>query len=215
MSDKDNSSQDNRDQTHDIRESIIEIEKRLLKLTSIQTILSVAAVFTGVIALYAALTESYAVRKQTAASVWPYVQTVVRDTNNSESAYIMISLDNVGVGPARMHGARVRYKGEYIQDWDSFIHRLDGEAELGVTYGKSDVQDRVLAPQESLTIFQTENAELARRLQDAINQGDLGLSYCYCSIFDDCWLKPLPDREGKQNTQAVEQCPSSMRDSQL
>ena len=208
MSDTENKKNDESSKEDDIRESIVDIENRLLKLTFIQTILSIAAVFTGLIALYAALTESYAVRKQTAASVWPYVQTVISDTNNSQSAYIRISLNNVGVGPAKMHGVLLQYKGNYINDWDSFVRKFDDKAELGVTYGKSDVHDRVLAPQESLILFQTEKYELAQSFQTAIHEGALGLSYCYCSIFDNCWLKPLPDIEGKQIIQSIDQCPS-------
>ena len=214
MSNKKNKNQDETQQ-QDIRETIIEIEKRFLKLTSIQTILSVAAVFTGAIALYAALTESYAVRKQTTASVWPYVQTVINDNISDESAYMKISLNNVGVGPAKMQGVLLRYKGENVGDWDSFVRKLDDKAELGVTYGKSDVHDRVLAPQESLILFQTDQPNLVQLLQNSINQGALGLTYCYCSIFDDCWTQPLPDKEGKQKTQAIEQCPNFNNNSSL
>lgn len=215
MNDTEHKNQDEDSQSIDVRESIIEIENRFLKLASIQTILSVAAVFTGAIALYAALTESHAVRKQTAASVWPYVQTVINDTNTSESAYIKISLDNVGVGPAKMQGVLLNYKGEFMRDWDSFIRKFDDQAALGVTYGKSDVYDRVLAPDESLVIFQTSDRELAQRLQATIYQGELELSYCYCSIFDDCWLKPLPDSEGQQKIQPIDQCPVNADDNFL
>lgn len=199
----------------DIRETIIEIEKRFLKLTSIQTVLSVAAVFTGLIALYAALTESQAVRKQTTASVWPYVQTVINDNNNGESAYMKISLNNVGVGPAKMQGVSLKYKGDFIESWDSFVRNLDDQAELGVTYGKSDVQDRVLAPQESLILFQTDKPKLVQLLQNSINQGELQLTYCYCSIFDDCWIQPLPDSEGQQIKQTIEKCPDPGKERSL
>lgn len=193
----------------DARESIIEIEKRFLKLASIQTVLSVAAVFTGAIALYAALTESHAVRKQTAASVWPYIQTTINDSSTQDSAYITISLSNVGVGPAKIQGVLLQYKGEYIASWQSFVELFDAKAELGVTYGKSDVQDRVLAPQESLTIFNTDESNLAHGIQDALYQGDLAISYCYCSIFEDCWLKPFPGSGGEQTTHTVEECPTA------
>lgn len=208
MNDSNNESQNTPPEPRDIRDSIIEIEKRLLKLASIQTVLSVAAVFTGVIALFAALTESHAVRKQTAGSVWPYVQTVIQDTINEESAYIKISLNNVGVGPAKMQGLLFNYKGQEISDWASFVRQFEKDATLGVDYGKSDVRDRVLAPEESLLIFQTHKYDLAQSFQNAIAEGELSLSYCYCSIFDECWLKPFPDAAGLQETQPVKQCPS-------
>lgn len=209
MSDLVNGNEKESSETRDLKESMIEIENRFLKIASIQTILSVAAVFTGVIALYAALVESHAVRKQTTASVWPYIQTITRDNDNGEAAYVRISLNNVGVGPAKMQHLRVQYQGETIKDWQTFISQLDSTAQLGISYGKSDVKDRVLAPKESLLLFQTDEYNLAQLLQKAIAQDDLTISYCYCSIFDDCWLKPLPDAAGSQTIQEVDQCPSN------
>ena len=55
------------------------IERSFLRLTFWQTLLSLAGVFTGAVALYAALNESQAVRQQTAATVWPYVQYTIND----------------------------------------------------------------------------------------------------------------------------------------
>lgn len=213
MSEKDQNKQHEDIEYQNIKESMVEIEKRFLRLASIQTILSVAAVFTGVIALYAALTESYAVRKQTAASVWPYVQTVISDTKSVDEAFIEITLSNVGVGPARMHGVMLQYKRGDVESWDSFVKQFDDQALLGVTYGKSDVHDRVLAPQESLIIFQNNEYQLAQQIQTAIERSELVLSYC--SIFDDCWLKPFPDNEGNQAIEKVEQCDGSGTDYSL
>jgi len=194
-------------QLTDIKESVTQIEKRFLRLTLFQTILSVAAVLTGIIALYAALTESYEVRKQTAASVWPYVQLTQNDTDTSKKAFVKISLDNVGVGPARMISGVVRYQGEYMRNWQDIINKLDSKAILGETYGKSSVSHRVLAPGESLVIFQTHESKLARLFQNALYKGELELSYCYCSIFDDCWIKPLANSKVEPKIELVEQCP--------
>ncbi|BFM09654.1 hypothetical protein [Halioxenophilus aromaticivorans] len=209
MSDSANKHEDQTIDTRDLKESMIEIESRFLKIASIQTILSVAAVFTGVIALYAALVESHAVRKQTTASVWPYVQAITRDNDNGEAAYVRISLNNVGVGPAKMQQLEVQYKGQDIGGWEPFIAQLDKTAKLGINYGKSDVQDRVLAPKETLLLFQTDEYKLAQLLQKAIANNELAISYCYCSIFDDCWLKHLPDSSGNQPIKEVDQCPTA------
>ncbi len=49
------------------------VERIFVRLTFWQTVLSVAGVFIAIVALYAALIESAAVRQQTAAAVWPFV----------------------------------------------------------------------------------------------------------------------------------------------
>lgn len=57
--------------------SLLRAEQHIIRLTFWQTILSVVGIVVAVIALYAALTESAAVRQHTAAAVWPFVQLMV------------------------------------------------------------------------------------------------------------------------------------------
>ncbi len=194
--------------SHTTVSAVADIEKRFLRLTFWQTILSVAGVFTGAVALYAALTESQAVREQTAASVWPYVQYMINDTDTGDSASFALSLENVGVGPARMQGVLVTLNGEAVRDWQSLTSALIGRsAELGAEYGKSSINRRVLAPGDSVVAFQTQYTELALKFQEAIYQGALGLTYCYCSIFDECWSTSSGSKAGDDPLHAVTQCP--------
>ena len=184
------------------------MEDKFLRLTFWQTILSVAGVFTGAVALYAALNESQAVRQQTSASVWPYVQFIINDTSDGNSATFDLSLNNVGVGPARMQGMRVTLNSEVMRDWETLTNTLipDGVT-LGVDYGKSSASRRVLAPGESLNVFYSEHKELALKLQDAVYSGDLSVSYCYCSIFDECWNLPSSVETIDVPLEAVSACP--------
>ena len=192
------------------------MEKRFLRLTFWQTILSVAGVFTGAVALYAALTESQAVRQQTAASVWPYVQFMINDTNNGDSASFALSLDNVGVGPARMRGMQLTYNDRAVRDWEELTEALlEQNAELGVVYGKSSVSRRVLGPGESIEAFQTHHTELAMKMQEAVYSGAMTLSYCYCSIFDECWSTSSSRPADEEPIEQVEACADYGRDSFL
>lgn len=192
------------------------MEKKFLRLTFWQTVLSVAGVFTGAVALVAALNESQAVRQQTSASVWPYVQFMINDTSAEDAASFELSLNNVGVGPARMQGMRVTLNDEVVRDWQSLTAILLPEgAELGVDYGKSSVSRRVLGPGESLVAFQTQHKDLALRLQDATYSGALNVSYCYCSIFDECWNLPSSADSGAELIQSLSSCPAYGADSFL
>ena len=185
------------------------MEKKFLRLTFWQTVLSVAGVFTGAVALYAALTESQAVRQQTSAAVWPYVQFMMNDTSNGDTAFFSLSLSNVGVGPARMQGARLAMNGQAVRDWQSLVELLLADnARLGVDYGKSSVSRRVLAPGESIVAVQTENTELARAMQEAVYSGALSVSYCYCSIFDECWNLPSSAANAEEIIQPIAYCPN-------
>lgn len=184
------------------------IERAFLRLTFWQTLLSLAGVFTGAVALYAALNESQAVRQQTAASVWPYMQLITYDSATEEQARFSLQFSNVGVGPARMRAMQVVVNGEAVGSWAELIaDQLEAPVHLGKDYGKSDVSRRVLAPGETVSAFQTEHRELALAMQRAIGGGEAGIRYCYCSIFDECWIKDTLEVPLDAEPARTEQCP--------
>ena len=192
-----------------IATGIADIERAFLRLTFWQTLLSLAGVFTGAVALYAALNESEAVRRQTAAAVWPYVQFMINDRDDGESAHFALSFDNVGVGPAQMRSMLLTLDGEAVTGWDAATAALLGSsAELGVQYGKSTVSQRVLAPGDSVVAFQTSDRDLALAMQRAVYGGAAVLSYCYCSIFEECWQSSSASDPGAKWVTAVDSCPT-------
>lgn len=183
------------------------IERAFLRLTFWQTLLSLAGVFTGAVALYAALNESQAVREQTAAAVWPYVQLMLNDTDDGETAHFSLSFENVGVGPARMRGVRLRLGDEVIHSWDEVTQRAMGKAaRVGVDFGRNSVSRRVIAPGESVEAFQTDDRELALAMQKAVYAGRASLEYCFCSIFDRCWTSGI-GADAVDDPTPVDQCP--------
>ncbi len=188
--------------------SIADIQRSFLRLTALQTLLSLAGVFTGAVALYAALNESQAVRQQSAASVWPYVQFMIEDRSDADSAHFSLSFDNVGVGPARMRGMQLIHRGEAVISWEAMTVALLGEAaELGSDYGQSSASRRVLAPGDSVTAFNTDRRDLALAIQRAVYRGDVALSYCYCSIFDQCWTVATPEPPAAAKEPEEGNCP--------
>jgi hypothetical protein len=80
---------------------------------------------------------------------------------------------------------------------------VDGDTGAGVN--RNFISDRVLRPDETVDVFSTTDAELARKLFGAISKPRSSLSFCYCSIFDKCWL--ADSREDLQAPKLVEACP--------
>lgn len=196
------------DENSDSGGGFASIERAFLRLTFWQTLLSLAGVFTGGVALYAALGESQAVRQQTAATVWPYVQLMVRDHLREDQAEFALDMNNVGVGPARMRDMQLLIDGRAHGDWRSVLASLLPDRKVDdLRYGRSDVSRRVLAPGESLTFFQTNEPLVVEALQEAVFGARVTLSYCYCSIFDDCWLAEIKAVGGPEPA-AVDQCPA-------
>jgi len=169
-------------------------EQRMVRLTFWQTLLSVAGALIAILALFATLRESNEVRRQTAAAVWPYIQVQMNDFDLGDTAALSLSFTNTGVGPAKVRSLRMTLDGEPVPDWPGLLTRLDQPADS--PYGRDFISQRVLAPGESVTVFQTQHPPLVRALQAAIRRPDTVLSMCYCSIFDECWQAesgPVPE----------------------
>lgn len=178
-------------------------ERIVVRLAFWQTVLSVVGAFIAVVALYAALTESEAVRRQTAAAVWPFVQVSVADFDSGEDAGFVLSFSNAGVGPALVRAVRVVIDGEPMRDWAHVVAHLGGTLDERV--GRSAISDRVLRPDRKVDLISVTDPALARRLQAAIGNPETAISYCYCSIFDDCWL--ADSRSPALSPESVAACP--------
>ena len=207
MSD-DQQSSDGRADDNATSHDLAAVERNVLRLTFWQTVLSLVGVFIGAVALYAALTESQAVRKQTSASVWPYVQLMIRDTDDGEDAWFEIALENKGVGPAKMRSVQFLLDDQALLNWSQVTETLfDQPVQVGVDYGRSSLAGRVIAPGESLIAFRTGNRDLVLKLQSEVYSGRTALNYCYCSIFDDCWLVKKWSDTPDTAPRSVEACP--------
>ena len=178
-------------------------EKRLVRLSFWQTVLSVVGVFIAVLALYAALTESQAVRQQTAAAVWPFVQLSVEDYDTGDRAGFMLSVTNSGVGPALVRSVRVVLDGQAMRDWEQVVTQLGGE--LNEQVGRSTLSDRVLSPGVRRDLITVTDQNLARQFQTMIANPENSISYCYCSIFDECWV--ADSRRQALEPTTVQSCP--------
>jgi len=203
LSEEDTETQEERPQDTNSAPMLSGTERIFVRLTFWQTVLSVAGVFIAVVALYAALTESEAVRQQTAAAVWPFVQILIADYDSGESAGFTLSFTNAGVGPARMRTVRLMIDGEPMRDWTQVVTHLGGTLDDKV--GRSFVSDRVLSPDETVDVITVTDPDLARQFQAAIADLENSISYCYCSIFDECWL--ADSRRGVLDPESVEDCP--------
>ena len=78
-------------------------------------------------------------------------------------------------------------------------------SELAPGVSRSFVRNRVLRPDETVTLIATDVADLARRLQAAAADAESSVSFCYCSIFDDCWVSG--SGAAIQTPRAVAACP--------
>jgi hypothetical protein len=178
-------------------------ERAFVRLTFWQTVLSLVGVFIAIVALYAALSESEATRKQTAAAVWPFVQLTISDHLSENRAEFGISLTNAGVGPAQMRSMRVLFGGKPLRDWH---HALELIGEEGThRLGQSFVSRRVLIPGETIDMVSTMDRVLVEKFLGTLERPGNSITYCYCSIFDECWV--VDSEKDLQTPDPVDICP--------
>ena len=178
-------------------------ERAFVRLTFWQTVLSLVGVFIAVVALYAALAESDAARKQTAAAVWPFVQLTLHDHLSEDRAEFRISMTNAGVGPARMRSMRVVLGNTPLRDWH---HAMALVGEEGThRLGQNFIGRRVLIPGESVDMVATSDRVLVEKFLDSLARPGNSITYCYCSIFDACWV--VDSEKDLQTPEPVDECP--------
>lgn len=178
-------------------------ERAFVRLTFWQTVLSLVGVFIAVVALYAALAESDAARKQTAAAVWPFVQLNLHDHLSENRAEFRISMTNAGVGPARMRSMRVLLDGVPLRDWH---HAMELIGETGThRLGQSFIGRRVLIPGEAVDMVETTDRVLVEKFLGSLARPGNSITYCYCSIFDACWV--VDSDKDLQTPEPVDKCP--------
>ncbi len=177
-----------------------------LRISVVQTILAVTGLFIGTIALYAALNEADAVRKQQQASVWPYIQfgTSNIDVKTGEPM-LQAAVTNSGIGPARIEAFRIRVHGVAQSGWPDVFEALTGERAPVMT---SYINGRVISANETVEMA-TIRGEFAEKVlaKLADDQDAIGLAACYCSVFDQCWVIDTESQKSFNKPESIKRCP--------
>lgn len=175
-------------------------ERIFVRLSILQTIIAVAGIFTGAVALYAALSEADAVRKQQAAIVLPEIVVAQSQVIGSDEGFFAWNVFNWGIGPGRVRAVRLTYQGEPVTNWNEFLTAVELS---DVSYQQSQIAGRTIPPgTDAELIFRTRDREAAVKLRSV--SPDVGIELCYCSVFDECWMMPQTFTDGPGS---VKTCP--------
>jgi hypothetical protein len=132
---------------------------------------AIIATFVGFLALCVSGYTAYMQRQQVRAAVWP-----ILEFGYSNHPDIHFTLANKGVGPAIIRHVVVKVDGQPVVDWVEALRKLVGSREP--RYSESDMSGRVLAADESLTIFTPHgpenNPNPLRQVQPALRADEQG-----------------------------------------
>ncbi|MEO0466091.1 MAG: hypothetical protein AAF216_06075 [Pseudomonadota bacterium] len=151
---------------------------------------TIVAVVLSTVAIAVSLLEVAAMRDHQKASVWPYLSV----QQSYFQSRFSLTIENKGVGPAKLESIDWRIDGEPITDLDQLILDTVGEdlAFSYDTYRTSDPANDVLASGEEVTIFSVPIRDDTMAFLRGVNNR-ITLNACYCSIYDECWSVALSE----------------------
>lgn len=182
------------------------VEKLTLRMSVIQTAIAVTGFFVAIIALYAALNEADAVRKQQQASVWPNMEYHQSFRRVPGDEALEITLINSGIGPARIGMIEFFGDGQPLKSWDDVVMFVAEQTDFG--YNNESVAGRVIRAGDEISIFSisTRSAgnEAVAAFLEAAGQQRITGRLCYCSVFAECWMLQSHARD----PEPIQSCPA-------
>ncbi len=188
-------------------------ERIFVRINVLQAVLAIAGLFTGAVALYAALSEADAVRKQQQAAVWPHIRVVDMNIGRPGEERFDVIVGNRGIGPARIKSATLTVDGKRVKSWYEVIDTLADGAEYGIS--NYPIAGEVLAPGEDIVTVSVEakyaSIDIVKAFRDLVRARRGNLQICYCSVFDECWRSDALSRM----TTPVDACPEQAADESI
>jgi hypothetical protein len=172
------------------------------------TVLAWSAMALSAISAFGVIWQTKVATDQREAAVWPYVQAF--PNRNSREPMFGISLVNVGVGPALIRYFSVRVDDKPVRSWREFLAAMSEEERVRQAYfGDGVLQGSgwVLAPNAPLFAFRTSAPEAVNAL-DGPAWKRIDVAFCYCSVFDRCWLSAWAVSKREDDPTPVRSCPS-------
>jgi hypothetical protein len=125
------------------------------------------------------------------ASAWPFID---YSTGNFDSGknVVSMSIDNDGIGPAKIETFELKWKGRSYRDAPAFLEACCGyDHRPGDGLQFSMVSGRVMRPGSRTQFLYLPRPPGFSRSWDSLNAArlshNLEVNVCYCSVFDECW----------------------------
>lgn len=164
---------------------------------------SVLALAVSVFALAIGTWQTRLMQSQARAGVWPYLSIGYTYTNNVDSNAFIWTIDNNGVGPARVQSVTVGVDGKRMRNWDEVLSALGTpkRPSMATTSFAGSVIPPSTNRETTIAAIRVNDRELGLLFKNAIERFQMDI--CYCSVYDDCWVAHWQ----RWQVDAVDRCP--------
>lgn len=127
-------------------------------------------------------------QSQQKSSVLPYLVENVNMSINGEEGTYSYTLENKGIGPAKITSAVLSFNEKEIEDYFAFLEELKIIFPSGIDFGLSyhPPKDYFLSPKEKIKIIEFQFPEFSKDIS-ILQKLKFNFEICYCSIYEDCW----------------------------
>ena len=148
------------------------------------------AIVVSLISLGVALSANRTQERLLAASVWPSLEFGTGNRDDDGRDVIRLEIGNNGVGPARLRGVQVQYRGESAPNAVALLKLCCGLGDDPVNTVTSGTRGRTLKAGDTITLLMLYREVSAKDLWERFNRErfDVTIRACYCSVLDDCWI---------------------------
>jgi hypothetical protein len=181
---------------------------RWLELT-----IAITALVTSVSSIVIAVQHGHTMEKLVQANSIPYLESGFSTATPEGARVLSLDLVNRGVGPAHEESLQVTVDGRPVRSFRELVVASLGPEDGPKAYQvfhqtrtilRNSVRKRFIPAGQPQLVFKVprtpENAQawdLLYKQQSRWNE-----SFCYCSVFDECWVVPSQDADTKR----VKQC---------
>jgi hypothetical protein len=168
--------------------------------------LALSAFFVSLVSLWLAIHNGRTMEKLVAANSYPNID--IEPGNRFDFGdglglrpAVYLSLANTGIGPARLRSVQLSWQGKTAADLRALAALCcsaeDGSSLPQMDYWRSgDLRGYMLAAGQSVNLFAWPEA-LSDPRWARLNEvrEKIGLEVCYCSVFDECYVRNSDHRE--------------------
>ena len=148
------------------------------------------AVLVSVISLGVAVSANRTQERLLAASAWPALEFDTGNRARDGTHEITLTLGNNGVGPARLRGVQLFYKGKFSGDSRRLLQQCCAPGNSPVNDITSGTRGRVLKAGDQIVLMTLSKVSNSDELWQRLDRErfDVTVRACYCSVLDDCWI---------------------------
>ena len=168
--------------------------------------LALSAFFVSLVSLGLAIHNGRTMERLVAANSYPNIEVVAGNRFDFGDGLgmrpaVYLSVANTGIGPARLRSVQLSWQGKPATDLAALValccSAQDAPAPPKMDYWRSgDLRGAMVAAGQSTNLFAWPEALADPRWArlDAVH-AKLGLEVCYCSVFDECYVRDSEHRE--------------------